>query len=348
MNQIESMPVAGKQIRTPVFIVGSPRSGTTLLRVTLNRHPLLAVCGETNYFRRLYGRRQAFGDPGNLQNRTRIVDAYLAIEKVRGLGMDIGQLRERLIMEGASWRAIFATLLQTYADLNGKPLAGEKTPSHALHIDTLCEWFPGCSIIHLVRDPRATVCSLTKVPWATRSALIGAYTWRSFNASASAASHRDNYIRVKYEELVARPDEQIHRICNHVGLDYDETMLQPNPAEVDPRDWVRRAFEEITPSRTAVWQSDFQSWQVAAIETTAGEYMEEFGYERQTSGAAGSSMLRAGLEAFVELGFQTLFRSPYFFYRYFRPTNLADEQKWFARASAMYGRVRLPRAAGVP
>src|ERR1700722_144714 len=89
--------------RTPVFIVGAPRSGTTLLRVTLNRHSQLAVCGETDYFRRVYARRYAFGDPGDPRNRERIVGAYLALEPVRRLGMDLGVLRESLMLEGVRW-----------------------------------------------------------------------------------------------------------------------------------------------------------------------------------------------------------------------------------------------------
>ena len=111
-----------KTIRAPVFIVGAPRSGTTLLRVTLNRHPQLAICGETAYFRRVYTRRHAFGDPGSRPNRNRVVGAYLAVEPVRRLGMDIDVLRERLMNEGVSWRALFASMLQVYADSQGTAL----------------------------------------------------------------------------------------------------------------------------------------------------------------------------------------------------------------------------------
>jgi hypothetical protein len=68
--------------------------------------------------------------------------------------------------EGVSWSAPFALMIQAYADSHGKPHAGEKNPQHALHVNTLCEWFPDCGNIHLVRDPRAAVCSLMHMPWA--------------------------------------------------------------------------------------------------------------------------------------------------------------------------------------
>jgi Sulfotransferase family len=327
-----------KRVRAPVFIVGAPRSGTTLLRVTLNRHSQLAVCGETHYFQRVYARRHAFGDPGNPRNRERIVAAYLAIEPVRRLGMDIGFLRQRMLSEGISWSALFASMIQAYAASHGKPHAGEKTPQHALHVNTLREWFPDCSIIHLVRDPRAVVCSLTHMPWASRSVLMGARTWRLFNTAACSASTHDNYVRVKYEELVAQPEEQLRRLCGHIGLEYQEALLQPDPAEFDPARPVHRAYEKMTPARTALWRTELEPWQVSAIEAAAGDRMEEFGYERQTRGAAGMS--RASLEALVEMTVQKLFRSPSAFYHFLQPTNLADEEKWRLRASAIYGRLR--------
>jgi len=57
--------------KPPIFIVGSPRSGTTLLRHVLDRHPSLSVCGETRFFSEVYKRRWLFGDLANPANRER-------------------------------------------------------------------------------------------------------------------------------------------------------------------------------------------------------------------------------------------------------------------------------------
>lgn len=342
------MTAASKRIRTPMFIVGAPRSGTTLLRVTLNRHSELAVCGETHFFARLYNRRNAFGDPANTADREQIVGAYLSIEPLHRLGMDLGNLRSRLLMDGVSWRALFATVLDEYALSTGKAYAGEKTPAHALHVKTLGEWFPNCTIIHLVRDPRAVVASLRNVPWASRSVLVGVRTWREFNSAAAAISTRENYIRVKYEDLVARPAEQLERICSHVGLEYQEGMLRADPAEYDAARPVARAWKEITPSRRSLWRQELEPWQVAAIETTVGGQMESYGYERETARVPASAMMRASIEATVEMSFLKVFRFPSALYRRFRPTHLADEQKWIRWSSTMYGRARLRRPAAAP
>jgi hypothetical protein len=341
MNHLDP-ETTGKRVRAPVFIVGAPRSGTTLLRVILNRHPQLAMWGgEVDFFRRLYNRRHVFGDPGNARDRDRIVTAYLAIEPFRRLGLGAVFMRERMMSEGVTWRDLFASMLRANADSKGKRYAGEKTPGHALHVNTLCEWFPDCSIIHLVRDPRAAVGSLITMPWATRSVLSGARTWCLFSAAACAVSERDNYLLVKYEDLVTRTEEQLRRICGHICLEYRETMLETNPAESDPRPNIRRSYEGITPERVALWRAKLEPWQQSVIEAVAGNGMKQFGYEPETKRAAAMHMARATLEALVETAFQKVSRSPSAFYHFFQPDNLADEEKWIERASAIYGRLRL-------
>ncbi len=315
------------------------------MRVILNRHPQLAMFGiESHFFRRVYARRSAFGDPGDVRNRERVVAAYLAIEPIRKLGIDLGILRERMLREGVTWPALFASMLQAYAGLKGKPYAGEKTPLHALHANTLCEWFPGCSIIHIVRDPRAMLGALKRMPWATHSALMSARMWRLLNAGARAVSARENYFLVKYEDLVARPEEQLGQLCRHIGLDYHETMLQPNPAEVVPRPEHRRSYEGITAARVTLWREELEPWQVSAVEAVAGREMEAYGYERETKRAAPADMARATVEALVESAIQLVVRSPSAFYGVFQPANLADEQMWMDRASMFTRRLRMRQA----
>ncbi|MGA2436778.1 MAG: sulfotransferase, partial [Bryobacteraceae bacterium] len=299
------------------------------------------VCIDTNYFRWVYTRRRVFGDPADPQIRERIVDAYLAIEPIRRLGMDMDVLRERMLREGVSWSALFASLIQVYAETQGKRYCGERSPLHAMHVKTLCEWFPGCSIIHIIRDPRDAVSSWIRMSWASRSVLASARQWRLFNEAALAVANRDNYLCVRYEDLAARPEEELRRICNHIGLAYEEGMLNPGPAEACTRPNSLRAYDKVTPARVALWRTELKPWQVAAIESAVGGSMEKFGYERHTKSAPLASMARAGAEAVVEMTYKTFFRLPWAFYHFFRPTSLADEYKWKERAAAAYARWRL-------
>src|SRR6267378_254336 len=72
----------------PIFIVGAPRSGTTLLRNMLNRHPAIAICRETVFFQYVYQRRRTFGSLGELRNRRRLITEYLSTQRIRLMQMD--------------------------------------------------------------------------------------------------------------------------------------------------------------------------------------------------------------------------------------------------------------------
>ena len=332
--------------RAPVFVVGAPRSGTTLLRVILNRHSQLAMWGgESAFFRRLYDRRQAFGDPADPAVRSRIADAYLAIDPNRRLGLDLALLRVKILRDGDSWPALFAAMLAGCAEQSNKPYAGEKTPAHAFAVRTLCEWFPACTVIHIVRDPRAAVCSLSQMPFGTRSVLHGAHTWNAFTAAAAEIAARPNYLLLRYEDLIANTPGQLRRLCDHIGLEFEERMLHGQPGEGDPRPTIRRAFDVLTTSRLNVWQSELQPWQVAIIESTTAAGMTAYGYAPIASPPARVTLTRAVAEAAVETAWQKLFRLPCAGYRYLQPANLNGEEKWIVRASAMYARWRLGNPA---
>jgi hypothetical protein len=325
-----------KRARAPIFVVRAPRSGTTLLRVILNRHPQLAMLHG-----RVYNRRAAFGDLGDLRNRQRVVSAYLAIEPMRRLKTDVNFLHERMMRDGATWPALFESMLQAWADLQGKPYAGEKTPLHCLHAKTLCEWFPQGSVIHLVRDPRSMVGALQRMPGASHSAYMGARMWRLLNAAARTASVHPNYLLVKYEDFVTRPEEQLRQLCDHVCLEYDDAMLRPDPAEI-PTGVNRRSYQGVTPGRIDLWREELKPWQVSAVEAAAGPGMEEYGYRREANRVVFLDQARAAAEAVVENLFQLVRFSPGFFYRLFQPTNLAAEEKWIGRFSRRPNRGRSP------
>src|SRR6266851_2044993 len=220
------------QRKPPVFIVGAPRSGTTLLRNILNRHPALAICGETQFHRHVYSRRRAFGSLADPKNRERLVHEYLSTDRIKRLGMDLSKLREKLLREGDSYRAVFTCVMEHYAESHGKQRCGEKTPQHALFTETLCDWYPGATIIHLLRDPRDVVASLQRMPWASDSVVTNARVWVGQNVAAQRSSHRSGYLLVRYETLVNRPEEELIRICAHLDEEYSPLMLVPQEESI--------------------------------------------------------------------------------------------------------------------
>jgi len=313
--------------KPPVFIVGSPRSGTSLLRNLLNRHPNLAICGETRFYGDVYKRRRAFGVLDNPENRQRLVRHYLDTTRLGKLGVDRAVLEERLLRDATSYQALLRCILEQYAESQGKVRYGEKTPHHAFFAKTLGEWFPGAAIIHLVRDPRDVVASLQRMPWAPNSIVDNAWMWRLFNRAARSVHHSPGYLMVHYENLAAEPGQELARICTHVGEEYVPSMLLPTDPVVGPYSWPRHARGPVTKERMHKWREELTTQEVSLIEWIVGRDMPVYGY--QCSAPPPSILAKArGLgRAAVDPARKQIAHLPYLWHSLIRPKSIST-QDW--------------------
>ena len=90
---------------------------------------------------------------------------------------------------------MFATILNYHADLKGKRRVGEKSPQHALHLETLREWFPDSLIIHMMRDPRASVASMLHMPWSRGSVVANAPSMAAVEPGSATVSRSAGLFR---------------------------------------------------------------------------------------------------------------------------------------------------------
>ena len=307
-----------------VFIVGSPRSGTTFLRHVLDRHPSLSICGETRFFAEVYKRRWLFGDLANPAKRGRLVDQYLSTARIRRIGMDLDGLKEKLLREATSYRALFTGILEYYAESQGKKRLGEKTPHHAFHAETLCQWYPGAAIIHLVRDPRDVVASLQRMPWAPDSVVSNACMWLLFDRAARRLESYAGYVRVRYETLVTQPEQELTRICAHVGEDYAPEMLRADVSAGSRR----VAAGPLTRKRVNQWQEQLTAEEVSLIECVAGRDMQMYGYVRSGGSISFATITRGLAIAALDSVRRQAARIPYFWHSLTQPTKLSDREYW--------------------
>jgi hypothetical protein len=315
----------------PIFIVGSPRSGTTLLRNMLNRHPRLAICRETQFYRFIYSRRSAFGDLSNPDNRRRVVKEYLATERIRRSGIPTAGLEDRLLRDGTSYATLFASLMEHFAESEGKQRYGEKTPQHALFTEMLSDWYPGAAIIHLVRDPREVVASLQRVPWASNSVVTNTRTWLRYNLAARKSSHRPGYLLVRYQDLVSAPEQELAKICAHLHEEYSPSMLVSTEATVAYSAWSERSKAPVTADRLGKWHEQLTPRDVALIEWAAGPHLESFGFVRSTAQPALPAIVRGLSFTAFDAIWRRILYFPAVLYRILRPTKIAKEEFWTYR-----------------
>lgn len=315
----------------PVFIVGAPRSGTTLLRAMLNRHPRIGLSDETYYFYYVYLRRRTFGDLAHPANRKSLIESYSATERMHRLKVDLPRLKERLMAEGTSYPAFFATILQFYAEAQGKVRAGEKTPHHAWYVDTLLDWYPSGRVIHLVRDPRDVCASLFNVPWGRKTATANADLWVNLTSAAERGQGNPRFCRVRYEDVVADPERVMRELCAFIGEGYDPAMLSTTPVSTADKPWFLRSHDALSKDRLGAWQGQLSPNDVRLIEAGAGPLMKAMGYELSESPASAALRLRGRVQSRLEDLKEKLVRAPRLWYFWLQPRNLAGEEKWIDR-----------------
>jgi hypothetical protein len=124
----------------PIFVMGCPRSGTTMLQLMLHSHPRIAIPPETRFVVTAYERRRDFGDLEYPANRRALAQWIVgrAETKFLDLGLDPEPITEEIMGGPPALGAALGTVFQAYARRFGKPRWGDKRPSYIQHLDACC------------------------------------------------------------------------------------------------------------------------------------------------------------------------------------------------------------------
>jgi LPS sulfotransferase NodH len=263
----------------PFFVVGSERSGTTMLRLMLNRHSRLCVPPESHFVTRLVDR---FGTP---PAPATFREALAAEPRFREWQLPLDAVRLPAT-ERPTWAALFDAVFGAYAAAEGKVRWGDKTPVYVTRVETLREIFgPQARFVHIVRDGRDVAASLKGVAWNVRSVAENARTWRHDVETARAFGRRapEAYHEVVYERLVADPEHELRAVCAHLGEPFEPAMLQffddaDAAIPAHRRQWHRNATRPVNDSAIGRWREDLTPAEIAQFEWIAGSLLADLGY----------------------------------------------------------------------
>ncbi len=191
----------------PVIVLGVRRSGTTLLRVMLDRNARLAVPDESYFVPQLARRHRDWLDPAAF------VDDLRRLPTLVEWGVSYEDVAPRL-RPGMPTGDAIAAVFETYAAERGKSRWGDKTPLYMQHLSLLERLFPDARYVHLIRDGRDAALSFLSVPagimtkgWGNpRDAAGFACQWAIEVRAARGLGARvgpGRYLEVRYETLVA-------------------------------------------------------------------------------------------------------------------------------------------------
>lgn len=284
------------------IIVGSPRSGTTLLRLMLDAHSELAIPPETGFLTLGQGLR---GTADKLRE-----NFYQAIVNY---GEPIPSWADFDISQEDFWSALseikpftvsdgFRTFYQIYATQRKKKRWGDKTPIYCKHIETIRQVLPEARFIHIIRDGRDAALSLRHL-WFSPGWDIEtqASYWRDCVVAARLAGvGYADYMEIRYEDLVLNTRAVLERVCAHVDLAFEDSMLKyyeqaperlkehKGRSRSDGTTFLtqeerlrqqQRVTQPLDPSCVFAWKRTMNVGERRKFEFVAGDLLKELGYE---------------------------------------------------------------------
>jgi hypothetical protein len=279
----------------PVFIVGAPRSGTTLLQYMLRSHPALSLpTGESHFFVPLYRNAGQFGDLAQPENVRRVLAAMYAQSAdfldtdLHGVKFDIERLTQEFVAEGRrKMRDLITGLFEKNAAGEGKRRWGDKTPYYVLHLPKLLEWWPDAQIIHIIRDGRDVALSLfaRKHDFGVYNTYFAARYWEQYVETGhelGQAIDREQYLEVRYEDLIADQPGVLKAVCDFLGEEFSESVVDfKKSGEAGKTPMLQKPVQKDNAEK---WRTAMTPGQLRAFEGGAGKSLEKFGYRLSTSG----------------------------------------------------------------
>jgi hypothetical protein len=261
------------------FIVGCPRSGTTMVQQALNRHSQIAIPPETKYFFSFFGRPLK-----------RQVGAVARINADLGIRLPAPARQVSSVAEG---RAVYEDMARQYVDRHvQKDVAffGEKTPEHTGLLLSIRRMFPEAKVLVLYRDGRDVASSMTRMPWMSPNLYVNFVVWLYYQRvlREEQLAGRPNTYFARYEDVVADPESEFAAILDFLGADYEPVVAEGhgNREGVPDRElaWKRRALQPITTHRIGVFRQELTRDQVEVLERLGREALPSFGYRLLTGG----------------------------------------------------------------
>jgi hypothetical protein len=275
----------GIMTRSPIFIGGPDRSGTTLLYALLASHPNISMARRSNMWRFFYDR---YGDLAQPENFERCLHDMTHYHKMRHLGADPERIRREFWQGERSYGRLFALIHEHNAQRTGKPRWGDKSLHIEHYIEGIFAEFPDARVIQMVRDPRDRYASVRK-RFGRDTPRLGASTARWLRAMRhgrrNLQSYPENYKIVRYESLARNTEETLQAICAFIDEEYSPVMLTMDGAGEYRESGGNSSFDRIEPGIISTrsigrFQAVLSASEIAFIQWVCGPEMITLGYEK--------------------------------------------------------------------
>jgi hypothetical protein len=282
-------------MKRPVFIVGCPRSGTTLL------YSMLVSAGGFAFYRKethFYEVAPRFPELSSARARERFLQEFLGGYLGRVPGLAVEPLIRGALAESRATGEFLPRLMARITETQQMERWLEGTPAHVLYMNAIKASVPDALFVHVIRDGRDCALSTAKHQWVSRIGLdrhrgtgVAALYWESMVRAGRAYGRRNprDYHEVRFEDLVSDPQralEDVGRFIDHT-LDVERIAQHPVHALKQPNTSFREERAQGSFNPVGRWKSAEAANEVRLCERLVGPYLEAVGYQRAFPGEHG-------------------------------------------------------------
>lgn len=280
---------------SPIFIIGNPRSGTTLLRLMLTCHKNIVVPPECGFAAWLYSKYEHWSSDSGLEEF--IYDLFHC-RKIENWNLEEKDLSDFLgKKQPSSYPELASLVYERYGLLQGRPFKrwGDKNNFYVDYIPTIKAMFPNVNFVHIVRDGRDVACSYKKLkekkfesPYQPR--LPGdiegiAEQWKAnirTIVGSFTAMGWENVYEIRFESLRLIVETSLRRLCQQLGEEYDPSMLDYRHRELIPEEflpWKEKTLQPFILSEIGRHRNELSQEEIATFERIAGKELAYYGYD---------------------------------------------------------------------
>ena len=275
----------------PIFVVGCQRSGTTLLRVMLNKHSKISIPEESHFVSNIVNNFKdvSYDYKLSLDDKNRLFDVILSVPRFLTWNIKQEQLKSIIFSEDNTTIPDVINSIFNFKTGNGDDVMwGDKTPEYTMCVDDIHKFFPSALFIHIVRDGRDVADSFKMRKWYGWSIFQRAKHWMNYTQAAidfGNKINKDQFINIRYEDLVLETEKTLKKICDFLQISYEENMLtymddvEKNITDVEKESKVHKKLKRL-PKKSDVykWHGSWSKLSLFKFESVAYKNLNKFGY----------------------------------------------------------------------
>ena len=273
----------------PFFIVGSGRSGTTLLRMMLCSHSRISIPPETWFLLPLVKRLNIDRalNPSEIECAIALMTEH---HRWPVMNLDGDELRRRVRqITDRRLRDVVDAAYRGHMEAHGKVRWGDKTPPYMEIVPQLARLFPGARFIHLIRDGRDVARSFQNTHWVSPWLHDNTEEWvraMKYQRRWERSELRNFILHIRYEDLVLDTEATLRKICEFLGEKFEAQMLawernvDAQIPEIE-RKYHKKLKLKVGSEGIARWKREMGPRETFVAEAFMGAQLTHLGYERR-------------------------------------------------------------------